>query len=123
MKLHYTMILLGVMASTAGAQSVGDPALLAKQQRNAEIAADIIRQEPLYQENVLAGARLRKEREAAAARESADRALRSANAAVARAEANLHAAERTADRNIRALNTEMMVRQTMALESMARRRR
>lgn len=117
-----SFVLMTVIAGSAAGQSVGDPELLAKQQKNAEVAAGLIDQEPLYQEGVLAGARIKREREAQEARDSANRALRAADAAVARAESNLRAAENKADRNLRTIEAEMAVRRTIAIEAIARRR-
>lgn len=118
-----TLLLIIALTAPAAAQEVGDPALLARQQRSAAVAAGLVRQEPLYQENVLAGNRLREEREAQAASRAAQRALMESTAAVERAEYRLQEVERRADWNLRTLHAEMAVRQTMAVEAMARRRR
>ena len=42
------LILMLSISAPAGAQDVGDPVLLAKQQRNAAVAAGLVKQEPLY---------------------------------------------------------------------------
>ena len=117
------LILMLSISAPAGAQDVGDPVLLAKQQRNAAVAAGLVKQEPLYQEDVLAGARIKNEREAAARRSALNRSLLESNYAVERAEANLRDVETRAEIHQRAQEMRMMVRQTHALEAMAHRRR